>query len=104
MTAALQAWIEEIKWDERGLVPVISQEVFTNRVLMFAWMNRESLKLTLETGSAVYWSRASFSDGWIGMVAAGISGIRALTTPLSPAGFLAEIGRASCRERVCMLV
>ncbi len=58
MTASLQAWIEEIKWDERGLVPVIAQEAFTNRVLMFAWMNRESLRLTLETGNAVYWSRS----------------------------------------------
>ena len=58
MTASPQAWIEEIRWDERGLVPVITQEAFTNRVLMFAWMNRESLALTLATGSAVYWSRS----------------------------------------------
>ena len=58
MTASAQAWIEEIRWDERGLVPVITQEAFTNRVLMFAWMNRESLALTLATGSAVYWSRS----------------------------------------------
>ena len=58
MTASPQAWIEEIKWDERGLVPAIAQEIFTNRVLMFAWMNRESLALTLETGNAVYWSRS----------------------------------------------
>ena len=58
MTASPQAWIEEIKWDARGLVPVIAQEAFTNRVLMFAWMNRESLALTLETGNAVYWSRS----------------------------------------------
>lgn len=58
MNASLQTWIEEIKWDERGLAPVIVQEAFTNRVLMFAWMNRESLALTLETGNAVYWSRS----------------------------------------------
>ena len=58
MTASPQAWIEEIRWDERGLVPVITQEAFTNRVLMFAWMNRESLALTQATGSAVYWSRS----------------------------------------------
>ena len=36
----------------------IAQEVFTNRVLMFAWMNREALQLTVETGQAVYWSRS----------------------------------------------
>ena len=52
------AWLDQIKWDERGLVPVIAQEVFTNRVLMFAWMNRESLALTVESGQAVYWSRS----------------------------------------------
>jgi phosphoribosyl-AMP cyclohydrolase len=57
---ALQAggWLDKVHWDERGLVPVIAQEVFTNRVLMFAWMNREALKLTVETGEAVYWSRS----------------------------------------------
>ena len=52
------AWLDQIKWDDRGLVPVIAQEMFTNRVLMFAWMNRESLQLTVESGQAVYWSRS----------------------------------------------
>ena len=52
------AWLDKVNWDERGLVPVIAQEVFTNRVLMFAWMNREALQLTVETGQAVSWSRA----------------------------------------------
>ncbi|HEY4371058.1 MAG TPA: phosphoribosyl-AMP cyclohydrolase [Burkholderiales bacterium] len=51
-------WLDKVKWDERGLIPVIAQEAFTNRVLMFAWMNRESLKLTVNTGNAVYWSRS----------------------------------------------
>ena len=51
-------WLDKVNWDERGLVPVIAQEDFTNRVLMFAWMNREALKLTVETGNAVYWSRS----------------------------------------------
>lgn len=51
-------WLDKVKWDERGLIPVIAQEAFTNRVLMFAWMNRESLKLTVDTGNAVYWSRS----------------------------------------------
>jgi phosphoribosyl-AMP cyclohydrolase len=55
---AVDAWLDQIAWDERGLVPAIAQEAFTNRVLMFAWMNRESLKLTFETGQAVYWSRS----------------------------------------------
>lgn len=51
-------WLDKVKWDERGLIPVIAQEAFTNRVLMFAWMNRESLKLTVDSGNAVYWSRS----------------------------------------------
>lgn len=56
--AAPEAVLDHVKWDERGLVPVIAQELFTNRVLMFAWMNREALKLTIESGQAVYWSRS----------------------------------------------
>lgn len=52
------AWLNRVQWDERGLVPVIAQEAFTNRMLMFAWMNREALQLTIETGQAVYWSRS----------------------------------------------
>lgn len=52
------AWIEEVRWSEEGLVPVISQQADSGRVVMFAWMNRESLQLTVETGYAVYWSRS----------------------------------------------
>ena len=51
-------WLDEVKWDERGLVPVIAQEQGTGDVLMFAWMNREALALTAERGQAVYWSRS----------------------------------------------
>jgi len=51
-------WLNKIKWDEHGLVPVIAQEVGSNDVLMFAWMNREALARTVELGEAVYWSRS----------------------------------------------
>jgi len=51
-------WLEEVKWDERGLVPAIAQEHDSGKVLMVAWMNREALRLTRETGHAVYWSRS----------------------------------------------
>lgn len=51
-------WLNKVKWDEQGLVPVIAQEVGSNDVLMFAWMNREALARTIETGEAVYWSRS----------------------------------------------
>ncbi|PPE69317.1 phosphoribosyl-AMP cyclohydrolase [Caldimonas thermodepolymerans] len=51
-------WLEQVKWDDQGLVPVIAQEVGSNDVLMFAYMNREALRLTAERGEAVYWSRS----------------------------------------------
>lgn len=51
-------WLNKVKWDDQGLVPVIAQEATTNDVLMFAWMNREALTKTVETGEAVYWSRS----------------------------------------------
>ena len=51
-------WLDEIHWDERGLIPVIAQEAATGDVLMFAWMNREALQETAESGRAVYFSRS----------------------------------------------
>ncbi len=51
-------WLEQIKWNERGLVPAIAQEVGSGKVLMVAWMNREALSLTAISGKAVYWSRS----------------------------------------------
>jgi phosphoribosyl-AMP cyclohydrolase len=51
-------WLNEVQWDDQGLVPVIAQEAATGDVLMFAWMNREALLRTAETGEAVYWSRS----------------------------------------------
>ena len=51
-------WLEQIKWTDDGLVPAIAQDAETGRVLMFAWMNRESLSLTVEKGEAVYYSRS----------------------------------------------
>ena len=51
-------WLNEVKWDAQGLVPVIAQEHGTGDVLMFAWMNREALQKTAELGRAVYFSRS----------------------------------------------
>ncbi len=51
-------WLDALKWDEHGLIPAIAQDAASGEVLMFAWMNRESLALTVETGNAVYWSRS----------------------------------------------
>jgi phosphoribosyl-AMP cyclohydrolase len=52
------SWLDEIRWTEDGLVPVIAQQADTGKVLMFAWMNPESLALTVAEGYAVYWSRS----------------------------------------------
>ena len=51
-------WLDAVKWDADGLVPVIAQERGSGDVLMFAWMNREALALTAQRGEAVYWSRS----------------------------------------------
>jgi phosphoribosyl-AMP cyclohydrolase len=51
-------WLDTIKWDDKGLVPVIAQERGSGDVLMFAWMNREALQKTAELGRAVYFSRS----------------------------------------------
>ncbi|WP_303292942.1 phosphoribosyl-AMP cyclohydrolase [Marinobacter sp. ST-43] len=51
-------WLDEIQWTEDGLVPAIAQDANNGDVLMKAWMNRESLRLTVEEGQAVYWSRS----------------------------------------------
>ena len=51
-------WLEQIAWNEQGLIPVIAQDVHTGVVLMFAWMNREALQLSVKEQRAVYWSRS----------------------------------------------
>lgn len=51
-------WLDQVKWNTDGLSPVITQDYKTKQVLTLAWMNREALQLTAETGHAVYWSRS----------------------------------------------
>ena len=51
-------WLDQIKWAESGLVPAIAQDASSGRVLNLAWMNREALARTFETGEAHYWSRS----------------------------------------------
>jgi len=56
--ASTPPWLDAVRWDEKGLVPVIAQEQASGDVLMFAWMNREALQKTAELGRAVYFSRS----------------------------------------------
>lgn len=51
-------WLNKVNWSDDGLIPVIAQETGSNKVLTLAYMNREALKLTAQTGEAVYWSRS----------------------------------------------
>lgn len=53
-----QAFLEQVQWNADGLAPAIAQDADTGRILMMAWMNRESLALSAQEGRAVYWSRS----------------------------------------------
>jgi phosphoribosyl-AMP cyclohydrolase len=53
-----ETWLNKVNWSDDGLVPAIAQDATSGRVLMVAWMNREALKRTMETGEAIYWSRS----------------------------------------------
>ena len=54
----MNEWLDKVKWNDDGLVPVIVQESGSGQVLMHAWMNRTALQQTHDTGNAVYWSRS----------------------------------------------
>ena len=54
----MKNWIENIKWTEDGLVPVVVQDHISNKVIMFAWMNRLSLEASIKQKKAIYWSRS----------------------------------------------
>ena len=51
-------WIENLKYDEKGLIPAIAQDYQDGAILMMAWMNRQALELTLSTREVHYWSRS----------------------------------------------
>jgi phosphoribosyl-AMP cyclohydrolase len=54
----LPDWLNDIRWDQDGLVPAIAQDADSGDILMMAWMNAESLQLTAQEQQAVYWSRS----------------------------------------------
>lgn len=51
-------WLKQVAWNEAGLVPAVVQDSGSGRVLMMAWMNKEALVQTMDSGFAVYWSRS----------------------------------------------
>jgi phosphoribosyl-AMP cyclohydrolase len=54
----MSEWLNEVPWDKDGLIPVVTQEASSGRVLTLAWMNRDALAETAKSGQAVYWSRS----------------------------------------------
>lgn len=95
----------DLKFDERGLIPAIVQDAINGRVLMMAWMNAESLQLTLESGEAWFWSR-SRSELWRkGATSGNVLRVRELRADCDgdtlllraePAGPACHTGKESC--------
>lgn len=56
--SATKNWLDAVKWNAEGLVPAIAQETGSGKILMMAWMNRDALEETADSGKAVYWSRS----------------------------------------------
>jgi len=54
----MDSWLNDVRWDDKGLVPAIAQDANSGEVLMMAWMNADALNLTQQHRRAVYWSRS----------------------------------------------
>lgn len=54
----MSQWLEQVKWDNDGLVPAIAQDAKSGRILMMAWMNKQALELTCKENRAIYFSRS----------------------------------------------
>ena len=99
-------WLDQVRWDAQGLVTAIAQDADSGRVLMVAWMNRESLALTAQLGHAVYWSRSRGRLWHKGEESGHVQTVRelrldcdgdAIVLQVSQAGGIAcHTGRASC--------
>ena len=96
---------EQVKWDERGLVPTIVQDINTHQVLMMAYMNSESLRLTVETGETVFWSRSRNELWHKGATSGSVQRVReihvdcdgdTLLIQVEPAGPACHTGAVSC--------
>ena len=51
-------WINDVRWGSDGLLPVIVQDISSSKIIMFAWMNRETLEESIKQKRAIYWSRS----------------------------------------------
>ena len=96
---------EQVKWDERGLVSAIVQDVNTREVLTLAYMNAESLKMTVEMGETVFWSRSRQELWHKGATSGNVQYVKeirvdcdgdALVVLVEPAGPACHTGAVSC--------
>lgn len=98
--------VEKIRYDERGLVPVIVQDHLDGTVLMMAWMNRESLEKTLETGETWFWSRSRAELWHKGATSGHIQKVRSVRYDCDSDALLVgveQVGDIACHtgERSC---
>jgi phosphoribosyl-AMP cyclohydrolase len=100
------SWIDTLKFQDDGLIPVIAQDASTNEVLMFAFANREALEHAVRTGQMTYWSR-SRKKLWIkGEESGNVQHLKALYTDCDNDAILVKIeqdGGAACHtgKRSC---
>jgi phosphoribosyl-ATP pyrophosphohydrolase/phosphoribosyl-AMP cyclohydrolase len=99
---------DDVAWDERGLVPAIVQDAASGDVLMLAYMNRESLRLTLEQGETWFWSRSRGALWHKGETSGNVQRVRevrvdcdgdTLLVRVDPAGPACHTGARTCFYR-----
>lgn len=105
----MQTYLNDIKWTQDGLVPAIAQDAISSRILMMAWMNAESLQLTVESGKAVYWSRSrgqlwrkgetSGHEQLVKDIRLDCDGDAIILTVIQQKGIACHTGRESCFYR-----
>lgn len=97
--------LDQVRWDDRGLIPAIVQDVNTQQVLMLAYMNAESLQKTLETGETVFWSRSRQALWHKGATSGNVQRVHSiaidcdedtLLIQVTPAGAACHTGAISC--------
>lgn len=104
-----EAWLDEVPWNEHGLVPAVAQDAASGRVLTLAWMNREALAETVRCGEAVYWSRSRGRLWRKGEISGHVQKVRELRLDCDAdtillvveqvGGIACHTGRASCFYR-----
>ena len=108
-----QGLVDQVRFDEAGLVPVIAQQWDTREVLMMAWMNAEALEATLATGEATYYSRSRQSLWVKGETSGNRQQVRSirldcdgdtLLLAVDQSGVACHTGERTCFDRVCVQV